>query len=48
MRTDPPTARSIHSLVEIGQEIRPEHYQAVAAAVIFADEMRRKVREKNT
>ena len=48
VRTDPPTARSLHSLVEIGQEIRPEHYQAVAAAVIFADEMRRKVREKNT
>jgi flagellar biosynthesis protein FlhB len=46
VQTDPPTARSIHGLVEIGQEIRPEHYQAVAAAIIFADEMRRKAREQ--
>jgi len=46
VQTDPPTARSLHGLVEIGQEIRPEHYQAVAAAIIFADEMRRKARER--
>ncbi|MFQ5565663.1 MAG: flagellar biosynthesis protein FlhB [Paracoccaceae bacterium] len=46
VQTDPATARSIHGLVEIGQEIRPEHYQAVAAAIIFADEMRRKAREQ--
>ena len=46
VQTDPPTARSIHALVEIGQEIRPEHYQAVATAIIFADEMRRKARER--
>lgn len=45
VRNDPPTARSLHGLVEIGQEIRPEHFQAVAAAIIFADEMRRKARE---
>ncbi len=44
VQTDPPTARALHGLVEIGQEIRPEHYQAVAAAIIFADEMRRKAR----
>ncbi|MEE8454230.1 MAG: flagellar type III secretion system protein FlhB [Limibaculum sp.] len=46
VQTDPPTARSIHGLVEVGQEIRPEQYQAVAAAIIFADELRRKVREQ--
>ncbi|MHA1527614.1 MAG: EscU/YscU/HrcU family type III secretion system export apparatus switch protein, partial [Alphaproteobacteria bacterium] len=46
VQTDPPTARSLHGLVEVGQEIRPEHYQAVAAAIIFADEMRRKARER--
>jgi len=46
VQIDPPTARSIHSLVEVGQEVRPEHYQAVAAAIIFADEMRRKAREQ--
>lgn len=44
VREDPPTARALHGLVELGQEIPPEHYQAVAAAIIFADEMRRKAR----
>jgi flagellar biosynthetic protein FlhB len=44
---DPPTARSIHGLVEIGQEIHPDHYQAVAAAIIFADQMRQKARERD-
>lgn len=43
---DPPTARSIHALVRIGQEIFPEHYRAVAAALRFAGEMRRKARER--
>jgi flagellar biosynthetic protein FlhB len=47
VRTDPPTARSIHGLVDIGQEIRAEHFKAVAAAIIFADEMRQKAKEKN-
>jgi len=37
---DAPTARSIHALVEIGDEIRPEHYKAVAAAILFADKLR--------
>jgi len=40
---DPPTARSIHALVEIGAEIRPEHYQAAAAAIIFADKLRSEI-----
>ncbi|GGD22843.1 EscU/YscU/HrcU family type III secretion system export apparatus switch protein [Sinisalibacter lacisalsi] len=44
---DPPTARAIHATVEIGGEIRPEHYQAIAAAIRFAEEMRRKVRERS-
>ncbi len=44
VRQDPPTARSLHALVEIGHEIRPEHYQAVAAAILFAEEVRRKAR----
>jgi flagellar biosynthetic protein FlhB len=48
VRSDPPTARSLHGLVEIGQEVRPDHFQAVAAAIIFADEMRRKARESST
>lgn len=41
---DPPTARAIFASVEIGQEIHPEHYQAVAAAIRFAETMRAKAK----
>jgi flagellar biosynthetic protein FlhB len=41
---DPPTARALHATVEIGQEIRPEHYRAVAAAIRFAERMRVRAR----
>jgi flagellar biosynthesis protein FlhB len=34
---DPPATRSIYNLVEIDQEIRPEHFAAVAAAIQFID-----------
>lgn len=44
IRRDPPTARSIYSLVEIGREIKREHYAAVAAAIHYADEIRRKAK----
>ena len=44
IRSDPPTARAIHATVEIGDEIRREHYAAVAAAIHFADAMRKKAR----
>lgn len=40
---DPPTARLLFAKVEIGQEIWPEHYQAVAAAIRFAEKLRSKV-----
>lgn len=40
LRRDPPTARALHASVEIGEEIRPEHYHAVAAAIRFAERMR--------
>ncbi len=43
---DPPTARAIHATVELGKEIRPEHYRAVAAAIRFAEAMRKKVRHR--
>lgn len=46
IHSDPPTARAIHATVEIGQEIRVEHYRAVAAAIRFADAMRRKARRR--
>ncbi|WP_149588361.1 EscU/YscU/HrcU family type III secretion system export apparatus switch protein [Tabrizicola flagellatus] len=44
IHSDPPTARAIHASVKIGQEIRTEHYRAIAAAIRFADAMRRKAR----
>ncbi len=44
LHRDPPTARAIHASVKIGQEIRPEHYRAVAAAIRFAERMRTKAR----
>ncbi len=37
---DPPTARSLHATSEIGQQIRPDFYAAVATAIRFAEEMR--------
>lgn len=39
---DPPTARRLFAAVEIGQEIWPEHYEAVAAAIRFAEKLRSK------
>ena len=40
VRSDPPTARALHDGVELGQEIPPEQYRAVAAAIRFAEAMR--------
>lgn len=44
---DPPTARSIHALVEVGHPIEPDHYKAVAAAIVFADQLRARQRERD-
>ena len=41
IREDVPTARALHAAVEVGEPIRPEHYAAVAAAIRFADRVRR-------
>lgn len=41
---DPPTARAIHAAVEVGEEIRPEHYEPIAVAIRFAEKMREKAR----
>ena len=46
IHSDPPTARALHATVEIGEQIRAEHYRAVAAAIRFADAMRRKARRR--
>lgn len=40
LHRDPPTARALFATVDLGQEIRPEHYKAVAAAIRFAEAMR--------
>ena len=42
MHRDPPTARAIHASVDIGKPIQPEHYHAVAAAIRFAEAMRKR------
>jgi flagellar biosynthetic protein FlhB len=42
--SDPPCARALHASVEIGQEIRREQFAAVAAAIRFAETMRKKAR----
>jgi flagellar biosynthesis protein FlhB len=44
VHSDPPTARAIHAAVDIGQQIRPEHYRAVAAAIRFSEHMRKQAR----
>lgn len=46
IHSDPPTARALFASVEVGHEIRPEHYKPVAAAIRFAEKMRRRARER--
>ncbi len=41
---DPPTARALHATVEIGLEIEEEHYRPVAAAIRFAEAMRKRAK----
>ncbi|MDH2326532.1 flagellar type III secretion system protein FlhB [Cereibacter sp. SYSU M97828] len=43
---DPPTARALHATLEIGDTIHPDHYRAVAAAIRFAETMRKKAKER--
>ena len=44
VRSDPPIARALYATTNIDQEIAPEHYRAVAAAIRFADLMRKRAR----
>lgn len=44
VRHDPPTARAVYATTEIGHEIEPTHYRAVAAAIRFAERMRVRAR----
>ncbi len=43
IHSDPPTARALHGSMDVGDEIAPEHYHAVAAAIRFAEAMRKRV-----
>ena len=47
IHSDPPTARALYGTVEIGQEIEPKHYRAVAAAINFAEKIREKAKQGN-
>ena len=44
IHSDPPTARAIYASVPLGEEILPEHYRPVAAAIRFAEDIRKKAR----
>ncbi len=41
---DPPATRSIYRLVDIDEEIHPDHFAAVAAAISFVDRIRKQTR----
>ncbi len=45
IHSNPPTARALHAVTKIGEEISPDHYEAVAAAIRFADDMRQRAKE---
>ncbi len=44
IHSDPPTARALYATVDLGAQILPEHYRAVAAAIRFAERMRKQAR----
>ncbi len=44
IHADPPTARALHATVEIGQEVPEELYRPVAAAIRFAEAMRKRAK----
>jgi len=44
IHSDPPTARALHATVEIGKEITEDLYRPVAAAIRFAEAMRKRAK----
>lgn len=44
IHSDPPTARALFATVEVGDQIMRDHYKAVAAAIRFADRVRKAAR----
>jgi flagellar biosynthetic protein FlhB len=45
IHSDPPTARALYATVEIGETIQRDHFKAVAAAIRFADRIRKAARK---
>lgn len=45
IHSDPPTTRAVYATVELGQQIKPEHYRAVAVAIRFAEAMKKRSRK---
>ncbi|NIZ12202.1 flagellar type III secretion system protein FlhB [Phaeobacter sp. HF9A] len=45
LHSDPPTARALYATVEVGEEITEDYYAPVAAAIRFAEEMRKRAKE---
>lgn len=46
IHSDPPTARTLYATTEIGEQIAAEHFQAVATAIRFAQDMRNRARNR--
>jgi len=46
IHSDPVTARAIYASVDIGHEVTPEFYAPVAAAIRFAERMRKRAGER--
>lgn len=44
LHADPPTARALYASVDVGQPIKRDHYRAVAAAIRFAESMRKRAK----
>lgn len=46
IQSDPPTARALYATTDIGHEIDESHYRGVAAAIRFAEDMRKRARSR--
>ncbi|MEM7497698.1 MAG: EscU/YscU/HrcU family type III secretion system export apparatus switch protein [Pseudomonadota bacterium] len=46
LHSDPATARAVFAATPLGAEIDPAHYRAVAAAILFAESLREKQRQR--
>lgn len=44
IQSDPPTARALYASTDVGQEIDEAHFRGVAAAIRFAENMRKRAR----